>query len=134
MILYSNVLTFIIFLTLKIIHRFSQQESTPYQANQMYSHYNGRFVFTPSYFPFYRPQSDVHPHNLAVPGIEGGPNSTQTVASSKRPRQRRVGRIQKPLFCGNSTKLLIPWESLLVKQRKPIQADGKTLRRISVRN
>ena len=27
--------------------------------------------------------------NLAVPGIEGGPNSPQTVASSKRPRQRR---------------------------------------------
>jgi len=74
---------------LKIIHRFSQQESTPYQANQIYSHYNGRFVFTPSYFPFYQPQSDVHSPNLAVPGIEGGPNSTQTVASSKRPRQRR---------------------------------------------
>ena len=60
-------------MTLKIIHCFSQQGSTPYQA----------------YFPFYQPQSDVHPPNLAVPGIEGGPDSPQTVASSKRPRQRR---------------------------------------------
>ena len=48
--------------------------------------------------------------------------------------REEIGRIQKPLFCGNSTKLLIPWESLLVKQRKPIQADGKTLRRISIGN
>ena len=78
---YSNALTFNNFL--------SQQGSTPYQASQNYSHYNGRFVFTPSYFPFYQPQSDVHPPNLAVTGIEGGPNSPQTVASSKRPRQRR---------------------------------------------
>ena len=128
------LLFLILFSTLKIIHRFSQQESTPYQANKIYSHYNGRFVFTPSYFPFYQPQSDVHPPNLAVPGIEGRPNSTQTVASSKRPRQRRDWTDTEPLFCEKSTKLLIPWESLLVKQRKPIQADGKTLRRVSIRN
>ena len=120
---------------MKIIHCFSQQESTPYQANQIYSHYNGRFVFTPSYFPFYQPQNAVHPPNLAVPGIEGEPKSLQTVASSKRPIQRRDWTdTETPLFCGNSTKLLIPWESLLVKQRKPIQADGKTLRRISIGN
>lgn len=70
---------------MKNIHCFSQQGSTPHQANQIYSHYNGRFVYTPSYFPFYQPQSDVYPPNLAVPGIDG----CQTVASSKRPRQRR---------------------------------------------
>ena len=48
--------------------------------------------------------------------------------------REEIGRIQKPLFCGNSTKLLIPWKSLLVKQQKPIQADGKTLGRISIGN
>lgn len=74
---------------MKIIHCFSQPGSTPYQVNQIYSHYNGRFAFTPTYFPFYQPQSDVHPPNLAVPGIKGRPNSPQTVASSKCPRQRR---------------------------------------------
>ena len=36
-----------------------------------------------------------------------------------------IGRIQKPLFCGNSTKLLIPWERLLVKQRKQFRRMGK---------
>ena len=102
---------------MEIFHCFTQQESTPYQVNQIYSHCNGRFVFTQSYFPFYQPQSDVHPPNLAVSGIEGGPDSPQTVASSKRPRERRDWMDTETLFCGNSTKLLIPWESLLVKQQ-----------------
>lgn len=31
--------------------------------------------------------------------------------------REEIGWIQKLLFCGNSTKLLIPWESLVVKQQ-----------------
>ena len=48
--------------------------------------------------------------------------------------REEIGQIQKPLFCGNSARLLIPWESLLVKKQEPIQADRITLRRISILN
>ena len=48
--------------------------------------------------------------------------------------REEIGQIQKPLFCGNSAKQLIPWESLLVNKQEPIQADGITLRRISILN
>ena len=63
----------------------------------------------------------------------GQPRRKLLLLQSVQDREE-IGRIQKHLFCGNSTKLLIPWESLLAKQRKPIQADGKTLRRISIGN
>ena len=115
---------------MEIIHCFTQQESTPYQVNQIYSHCNGRFVFTQSYFPFYQPQSDVHPPNLVVSGIEGGPDSPQTVASSKRPRERRD-------WMHTETSLL--WELYetaysLGKLASKTAHDGKTLTRISIGN
>ena len=69
--------------------------------------------------------------------MEGGPNSSQTVAPSKRPREKRDWTDTETdlSFRGSvATNLLIPWESLQVKQRKQIQADGKTVRGISIGN
>ena len=81
-------------------------------------------------FPLYQPQSDVHPPNLAVPGIEGGPDSPQTVASSKRPRERRD-------WMHTETSLL--WELYetaysLGKLTSKTTNNGKTLTRISIGN
>lgn len=69
--------------------------------------------------------------------MEGGPNSPKTVAPSKRPRQRRDWTYTETDLSSVGTlarKLLIPWESLQVKQRKQIKADGKTVRGISIGN
>lgn len=70
--------------------------------------------------------------------MEGGPNSpAKTVAPSKRPRQRRDWTYTETDLSSVgtlATKLLIPWESLQVKQRKQIKADGKTVREISIGN